>query len=57
MQRMYGLSMAWHWQFVCGHVHSTSHYGTILFLVHVIEIACVCLCVVSSVFILLVMFE
>ena len=21
MQRMYGLSLAWHRQFVCGHVH------------------------------------
>ena len=29
VQRMSGLSMAWHWHFVCGHVHFMSHYGTI----------------------------
>ena len=26
---IYGLNLAWHWQFVCGHVHFISHYGTI----------------------------
>ena len=29
MQRMYGLSVAWHWHLVCGHVHSMSHSGTV----------------------------
>ena len=23
------LNLAWHWQFVCGHVHFMSHYGTV----------------------------
>ena len=29
IQRMCGLSMAWHWHLVCVHVHSMSHIGTI----------------------------
>ena len=29
MQRMSGLSLAWHWHLVCGHVHSMSHSGTV----------------------------
>jgi hypothetical protein len=28
IQRIYGLNLAWHWQLVCGHVHSISHFGT-----------------------------
>jgi hypothetical protein len=26
---MSGLSLAWHWQFVCGHVYFISHSGTV----------------------------
>ena len=33
MQRMSGLSLAWHWHFVCGHVHSRSHSGTVCWFV------------------------
>ena len=29
MQRMFGLSLAWHWHFVCVHVHSVSHLRTV----------------------------
>ena len=29
IHRIYGLSLAWHWQLVCGHVHCMSQYGTI----------------------------
>ena len=29
MQRISGLNLAWHWQLVCGHVHSISQFGTI----------------------------
>ena len=29
MHRMLGLSLAWHWQGVCGHVHLNSHYGIV----------------------------
>ena len=29
IQRMSGRSLAWHWHFVCGHVHSRSHSGTV----------------------------
>jgi len=29
LQRMLGFSLAWHWHFVCGHVHSMSHYRTV----------------------------
>jgi hypothetical protein len=29
IHRMFGLSLAWHWHLVCGHVHSMSQYGTI----------------------------
>ena len=29
MLKMSGLSLAWHWHFVCGHVHSRSHYGIV----------------------------
>ena len=25
--RIYGLNLAWHWQFVCEHVHLISHSG------------------------------
>jgi hypothetical protein len=28
-QRMSGLSLAWHCQFVCGHVHSLSQFGMV----------------------------
>jgi hypothetical protein len=31
IHRMYGLSLAWHWHLVCGHVHSMSHSGTVCF--------------------------
>ena len=24
-----GLNLAWHWKFVCGHVHFMSHSGTV----------------------------
>ena len=27
IQRMSGLSLAWHWHLVCVHVHSMSHSG------------------------------
>ena len=27
--KMSGLSLAWHWQFVCGHVHSMSQPRTV----------------------------
>ena len=30
IHRIYGLSLAWHWQLVCGHVHSMSHFGIIV---------------------------
>jgi hypothetical protein len=26
---MYGLSLAWHWQGVCGHVQLSNHYGIV----------------------------
>ena len=29
IQRMSGLSMAWHWHLICGHVHSMSHSRTV----------------------------
>ena len=29
MQRISRLSLAWHWQGVCGHVHLSSHYGIV----------------------------
>ena len=29
MQRMSGLSLAWHWHLVCVHVHSMSHSRTV----------------------------
>ncbi len=29
MQRIYGLSLDWHWQGVCGHVHLSSHFGIV----------------------------
>ena len=29
IHRMSGLSLAWHWHFVCGHVHSRSHSRTV----------------------------
>lgn len=29
MQRMYGHSLAWHWQVDCGHVHLRSHFGIV----------------------------
>ena len=29
IHRIFGLSLAWHWQLVCGHVHSMSHSGTV----------------------------
>jgi hypothetical protein len=28
---MSSLSLAWHWHFVCGQVHSMSHSGTVCF--------------------------
>ena len=29
MHSMSNLSLAWYWQFVCGHVHLRSHYGIV----------------------------
>ena len=29
MRRMFGLSLAWHWRGVCGHVHLSNHYGIV----------------------------
>ena len=31
--RMSGLRLAWHWQFICEHAHSMSHYGIVCWLV------------------------
>ena len=31
MHNMYGLSLAWHWHILCGHVHLRSHYGIVWF--------------------------
>ena len=28
---IYGLNLAWHWQFVCKHVHLVSPLGTVIF--------------------------
>jgi hypothetical protein len=28
-QSMYGLSLTWHWQRVCGHVHLSNHFGIV----------------------------
>ena len=42
MHRISSLSLAWHWQLVCAHVHFMSHYGTVCSLIHVVEISCVC---------------
>ena len=39
--RISGLNLAWHPQFVCGHVHVMSHYGTNLFVVYVINVSCI----------------
>ena len=27
--KIFGLNLAWHWQFVCGHVHFMSHSRTV----------------------------
>ena len=29
MHNMYGLSLVWHWHFICGHVHLSSHPGIV----------------------------
>jgi hypothetical protein len=31
MHRMYGLSLAWHWQGVCGHVHLSNQSRIVCF--------------------------
>ena len=31
MQSLYGLSLAWHWQVDCGHVHLRNQYGIVCY--------------------------
>ena len=47
---IYGLNLACHWQFVCGHVHFISHYGTVFSWFTLLRLLAFVKCVESSVF-------